>query len=106
MGSHRVKAVLGGATTDAGSVSSSPSLAVGGQAPSVTTPAVSGVADSYRLTATVTGGGSVAPTGTMTFTDANNGNATLALDGQTAVEGFQGSSYAVRINPWSAAVGT
>ena len=90
LGSHSVKAVFVGIATDGGSVSGSQSVTVTGQLPSATGLAVSGVVGNYTLTATVTGGGSVAPTGTVTFEDSSNGNATVAtaaLNSQTAVAG-------------------
>jgi len=111
VGNHSVKAVFVGTNTDTGSASSSQNLTVSGPSgplPSATSLAASGVAGNYTLTATVQGGGSVAPTGTVTFTDASNGNATLAtaaLNAQTAVLGFSASTYAVGAYANAVAVG-
>ena len=98
VGSYSVKAVLVGTTTNAGSVSQPQSLTVSGQVPSTTALGVRGVTGNYALTATVTGGGRVAPTGSVTFEDSSNGNATVATvapDPKTAALKFPLSNYDV-----------
>ena len=79
-------------------------VTVSGQVPSATGPAVSGVADDYTLT--VTAEVDVSPTGAVTFTDASDGNAVLAMaarDSRTAAAGFAGSRYVVGSHPFAAA---
>lgn len=82
LGSHSYKAVFLGTNTYAGSASGSSTLAVTGT-PGVTatasTIAESGSWGNYALTATVTEAGqTTAPTGTVSFLDANHGNSVVA----------------------------
>ena len=107
-GSHSIKAVFVGTLADAPSASGSQNVAVSGVLPSTTLLAASGVQGNYTLSATVSGGGSKAPTGTVTLEDASNGNATVAvamLDPTTAVATFQGATYGRGWIPQSVAVG-
>jgi hypothetical protein len=81
-GSHSYKAEFVGTAGDAASSSSVADLSVtatAGQAyPTSTTIAQSGNPGNYTLTATVTGfGGTVAPTGTVSFLDTSNAGAVL-----------------------------
>lgn len=82
IGSHSYKAVFLGTNTYAGSSSSTAPLAVTGTPGPVataTTIAESGAWGNYTLTATVTEAGqTTAPTGTVSFLDANNGNSVVA----------------------------
>ncbi len=82
IGSHSYKAVFVGTNTYTGSVSSASPLAVTGTTgPFATSTSVSetGAWGNYTLTGTVTeAGGTVAPTGSVSFLDASNGNSVLA----------------------------
>jgi hypothetical protein len=96
LGSHSVKAVFAGTSLDGGSVSTAQAVTVSGQLPSTTAVGLSGGVGNYTLTAMVMGGGSAAPTGTVTFEDASNNNATVttaALNAQTAVLVHRTVSY-------------
>ena len=107
-GGHSVKAVFAGSSADGGSVSTAQTVTVSGQLPSAAGLALSGVVGNYMLTATVMGGGSVAPTGSVTFEDASNNNASVAmasLNSQTAALGFPLSTYAAGNYPYAVAVG-
>ena len=107
VGSHSVTAVFSGNAVDAGSVSNNQSVTVTGQT-TASSLSVTGVVGNYTLTTMVTGGGSSAPTGTVTFEDASNGNATVAtaaLDAKTAVAGFPLTGYGVGSYPYGVAVG-
>jgi hypothetical protein len=106
VGSHRYSAVFVGTpnatTAYAGSTSSAAALTVAGPGQSITTIAAACNSPnyattnicnpaSYTLTATVGGNASAAPTGTVSFFDASNGNAVLgtsALGAGTAGPGF------------------
>jgi len=82
IGSHSYKAVFLGTNAYAGSSSGASALAVTGSIgttpfASTTTIAQSGSAGNYTLTATVSGPGPVAPTGTVSFLDTSYGNAVL-----------------------------
>jgi hypothetical protein len=77
IGSHSYKAVFAATATNAGSSSSASSLNVPGPLPTTTTIAQSVDNFTYTLTATVSGTGSIAPTGTVSFLDTNNGNAVV-----------------------------
>jgi len=82
IGSHRYKAVFVGTNSYASSTSSVASLTVTGTTgpfATATSIAETGAWGNYTLTATVTeAGGTVAPTGTVSFVDASNGNSVLA----------------------------
>ena len=81
MGVHSYKAVFVGTSSDAGSVSAASPLTVTSSQPTTTTVMQTGSAGNYTLTATVTGVGAAAPTGTMSFLDTSSssvlGTATL-----------------------------
>lgn len=90
--SHFVRAAYGGGAGYAGSQSNSLMLSVNGQEPSQTELNLSGAPGSYTLTANVTGGGSLAPTGTVTFLDQVNSSiplGTAALASQSGSFGYQ-----------------
>jgi Bacterial Ig-like domain (group 3)/FG-GAP-like repeat len=93
IGNHSYKAVFAGTNNDAGSSSSVSALAVTGTASTLattTTIAETGSSGNYGLTATVTeSGGTLPPTGTVSFLDTSNGNAVLAAPTLgAAVAGF------------------
>jgi len=77
IGSHSYKAVFLGTKTNAASTSSASALTVTGNYPTTTTIVPSGSPTNYTLTATVSGLGPVAPTGTVSFLDTSDGNAVL-----------------------------
>jgi hypothetical protein len=82
IGSHSYKAVFAGTGSYASSTSSVASLTVTGTTgPFATASSIAetGAWGNYTLTGTVTeAGGTVAPTGTVSFIDASNGNSVLA----------------------------
>jgi len=82
IGSHSYKAVFVGTNSYAGSISStSPLTVTGTTGPFATASSIAetGAWGNYTLTGTVTeAGGKVAPTGTVSFLDASNGNLVLA----------------------------
>ncbi len=82
IGSHSYKAVFVGTNSSAGSVSSASPLTVTGTTgpfATATSIAETGAWGNYTLTGIVTeAGGTVAPTGTVSFLDASNGNSVLA----------------------------
>jgi hypothetical protein len=100
IGSHSYKAVFAGtpngATPCEGSTSSTATLTVTGTLPTTTAIAASGSVGNYTLTAAVTGtGGTVAPTGTVSFLDTTNNNISLGtatLGAGTETLGFFNSS--------------
>jgi hypothetical protein len=83
IGSHKYKAVFVGTNSYASSSSSVASLTVTGTTgpfATATSIAETGAWGDYTLTGTVTeAGGTVAPTGTVSFVDASNGNSVLAV---------------------------
>ncbi len=92
IGSHKYKAVFVGTNSYAGSASSASPLTVTGTVgpfATATSIAETGAWGNYTLTGTVTeAGGTVAPTGTVSFLDASNGNSVLAVGSLgTAVAG-------------------
>jgi N-acetylneuraminic acid mutarotase len=98
VGSHSYKAVFLGITDGARSSASSPAaLTVSGLNIASTVITQSGGAGSYTLTATVGGNGSIAPTGTVNFLDASNGNAVLGT--ATLGAGTAGLSSLISWNP-------
>jgi hypothetical protein len=82
IGSHSYKAVFVGTNSYAGSISGASPLTVTGTTgpfATATSIAETGTWGNYTLTGTVTeAGGTVAPTGTVSFLDASNGNSVLA----------------------------
>jgi FG-GAP-like repeat/Bacterial Ig-like domain (group 3)/Chitobiase/beta-hexosaminidase C-terminal domain len=82
IGSHSYKAVFIGTNSYGGSISSASPLTVTGTAgpfATATSIAETGAWGNYTLTGTVTeAGGTVAPTGTVSFLDTSNGNSVLA----------------------------
>src|SRR5580704_13640097 len=83
IGSHSYKALFVSTKSYAGSISSTSSLTVTGTTgpfATATSIAETGAWGDYTLTGTVTeAGGTVAPTGTVSFLDASNGNSVLAI---------------------------
>jgi hypothetical protein len=93
IGSHSYKAVFVGTTSNSASSSSASSLTVTGIYPSTITIApLYGSPGNYSLTATVSGAGATAPTGTLSVLDTSNANQVLG----TAALGTstQGLSFA------------
>ncbi len=84
IGGHSYKAVFVGTNSYAGSVSSASHLTVTGTTwpfATATSIAETGAWGNYTLTGTVTeAGGMTAPTGTVSFLDASNGNSVLATE--------------------------
>jgi trimeric autotransporter adhesin len=95
VGSYSYKAIFLGtpktAVPYAGSVSSSSSLTVTGQAPTGTTIAQSGSSGDYTLTATALGFAKSptlpTPTGSISFVDTTNNNSSLGMASLTPVSG-------------------
>src|SRR6267143_7172127 len=91
IGSRSYKAVFLGTNTYSGSSSSASALTVTGTAgpfATATSIAETGAWGDYTLTGTVTeAGGTVAPTGTVSFLDASNGNSVLAIGSLGAAVG-------------------
>jgi hypothetical protein len=88
IGSHSYKAVFLGTTNAAASSSAAASVTVVAESlpsPSVTTITSSGLQGTYSLTATVSGNGGAAPTGSVSFVDTSNANAVLATAALTPV---------------------
>jgi hypothetical protein len=83
IGSHSYKAVFVGTNSYAGSISSASSLTVTGTSgpfATATSIAETGAWGDYTLTGTVTeAGGTTAPTGTVSFLDASNGDSLLGI---------------------------
>jgi serine/threonine protein kinase len=81
LGSHKYQAVFAGTRREMASSSRVSTLAVTGKYPTTTGVALDGSQGRYGLTATVAGfvnrEGTAAPTGTVSFLDASNGNAVL-----------------------------
>lgn len=84
-GSHSFEALFAGTTAQVASTSAPATLAVTASLPTSTTLAETGAAGSYTLTATVTGHGAAAPSGSVSFTDTSSssslGTAQLAPAG-------------------------
>ena len=78
LGVYGIKAYFVGTTAYQTSMSATQNLTVTGTLPSSTALTLSGVAGNYTLTANVGGGGRLAPSGSVTYIDSSNGNATLA----------------------------
>lgn len=78
IGQRAYKAVFVGTTANISSSSSPAQLTVTGSLPTTTMLAQSGTTGNYKLTATVTGQGAVAPSGNVSFIDTTSNNAVLA----------------------------
>ncbi len=78
IGDYSVKAIFVGNASASASTSSAQAVAVTGQSPTVTTLTESGVPGQYTLVAAVAGNARRAPTGSATFEDTSNANATVA----------------------------
>ena len=79
LGSHNIQAVFQGTASFAASPSAAQPLTVtSALLPTTTTLIATGTTGSYALSATVTASSTVAPTGSVSFLDASNGNAVLA----------------------------
>ena len=78
IGVHSYKAVFAGTNAVAGSASSAVSLTVTGPYPTATSLTALGEQGDYSLTAAVVGKWSMALSGTVSFLDTSNGNASLA----------------------------
>jgi Pro-kumamolisin, activation domain/FG-GAP-like repeat/Bacterial Ig-like domain (group 3) len=107
IGSHMYKAVFMGDTGVEGSTSGTVPLIVSGTYTTTTQIAQSGSVGNYTLTATVDGTGPVAPTGTVSFLDASNGNAVLGTAALNApgITFVNSSSPATGNGPIALAVG-
>ncbi|MFZ1915947.1 MAG: FG-GAP-like repeat-containing protein [Terriglobales bacterium] len=77
-GTYSIEAIFQGTNSYAASTSSTASLTVSGPLPTTTTINATGVAGNYALNGTVWAGGTVAPTGSVSFFDATNSNSLLA----------------------------
>jgi hypothetical protein len=82
VGSHSYKAVFAGTNSYSGSASVAAPLTVSGPAKSFTTMTATAGTDSnnYNLSASVIGGGSTSPTGTVSFVDTSNSNAIVGTE--------------------------
>jgi hypothetical protein len=96
-GSHSYKAVFVGTYTNLANISSTEALTVTGLYPSITTIAQSGSTGNYTLTGTVGGNGPAAPTGTVSFLDTSNGNASIGS--ASLGTGTNGLSFLNASNP-------
>jgi len=77
IGTHSIKAVFAGTNSDVKSSSATQALTVTGTYPTTTTIVASGSTGNYTLIATVAGSNTQTPTGTVSFLDTSNGNASL-----------------------------
>lgn len=77
-GTYSVQAVFLGTNSYATSTSAPATLTVSGPLPTTTTLNATGAAGAYSLNATVWAGGTIAPTGSVSFFDATNSNSLLA----------------------------
>ena len=85
IGSHSYKAVFGGTANAAPSTSPVTVATVTGTYPTATNLSARGVPGNYTLTAAVVSlGGTIPPTGTVTFVDTTNGNALLSTQSLAA----------------------
>jgi Pro-kumamolisin, activation domain/FG-GAP-like repeat/Bacterial Ig-like domain (group 3) len=101
MGRHGYKAVFAGTNANAISSSAESNLTVTASVATTTTITKSGSPGTYTLTATVTGQGLLAPTGTVSFQDTSNGDASV---GSAALGG--GKSTLTWLNTQTPATGT
>jgi Bacterial Ig-like domain (group 3)/FG-GAP-like repeat len=108
VGSHSYRAVFPGTTSKAASSSAASPLVVTAAYSTTTTLASSGSAGNYILTATVTtSGGTVTPTGAISFVDTSNANyilQTAPLAPVTSTLSFVNSST-LATNPYPQSVG-
>jgi hypothetical protein len=108
-GSHSYQAVFTGTTGVAASTSAASALNVPGSVASITTLAQSGAAGNYTLTATVSGPGTAAPTGTVSFLDTNSSNAVLGTGAlgqeQATLSWLNPQSPGTGFYPYSVVVG-
>jgi hypothetical protein len=121
IGTHSYKAVFVGTKTygsisvtpvvlavNSGSASNAVALTVSGTVPTTTALAATGFPTSYTLTATVTGLGTAAPIGSVSFIDTTNANKVLAsapLGGGSSSFVFLNSSSPPAGNPTAVAMG-
>ena len=98
LGSHSYQAIFVGTSSYAKSTSASAALTVTGLFPTTTAISSSGSVGNYTLNAMVTGtgGGTLSPTGQVSFLDTTNGNASL---GSSALEPAAVQSFAVSSVP-------
>lgn len=107
VGSHNYNAIFvgtpNGVLVAASSTSNTVALTVTGLFPTTTVIAQSGTVGNYTLTATVGGMGSTAPTGTVSFVDANNGNTVLGsaalVPGNAGLSFLSPSGLSFLLNP-------
>jgi hypothetical protein len=107
VGSHNYYAIFigtpNGVSRNSASTSNTVALTVTGLYPTVTTIAQSGPVGNYTLTATVGGIGSTAPTGTVSFLDASNGNAVLGsaalVPGNAGLSFLSPTGLSLLLNP-------
>jgi hypothetical protein len=94
IGSHSYKAVFVGSSTVASSSSSTATLTVTGKRTTATSIAQSGPVGNYSLTATVTGtGGTIAPSGIVSFLDTSASNAVLGSSSLSAGASSLAATY-------------
>jgi len=96
-GVHSYKAVFVRTNTAATGSSAAAALTVTGLVPTTTVIASSGTPGNYTLTATVTGNGPAAPTGTTSFLDTTDGNSVLGT--AALVPGTSALSFVSSANP-------
>lgn len=77
-GTYNIEAVFQGTNSYAASTSAAATLTVSGPLPTTTTINATGTSGNYALNATVWAGGTVLPTGSVSFVDATNSNTVLA----------------------------
>jgi hypothetical protein len=96
-GSHSYTAVFAGTKTMATSTSATSALTVTGLFPSVTGYTSTGQTGNWTLTATVGGGGTAAPTGTISYLDASSNNEVLGTAtlgaGQAGLQFIQSETF-------------
>jgi FG-GAP-like repeat/Putative Ig domain/Bacterial Ig-like domain (group 3) len=103
IGVHSYKAVFAGTNAVGGSASSAASLTVTGSYPTTTSLTALGEQGNYSLTATVVGKWSIALSGTVSFLDTSNGNASLASSVPGASTQTLGFSLASTLNTTASA---
>lgn len=108
VGSHSYKAVFVGMDSDVGSASGTSAQTVTRLHPTATAVAQSGSGGNYALTATVGGTAGTAPTGTVSFLDTTEGNASLGTAplnaGPPGLNFVNSSTLAASLYPESVAV--
>ncbi len=109
MGTHSYKAVFAGTNTNATSSSADSNLTVTASETTMTTIAQSGSPGNYTLTATVTGQGLLAPTGTVSYLDTSNGRTSVGSAGlrssQSALSWLNTQTPATGTEPLAIAAG-